>query len=138
MLCPHCNNDVKSMTYICPVCGKNLYEEPVEEVVLTEQEYIQKTLLKFGLDKGEEDENILKKELSKEDEIFLRLKTMDMLSENTEFMRKQEKHLYIIRNILAVFAVLTVIAMVFSIFVSTKTVSKGSRYSYSYEQSIRL
>ena len=133
MICPNCKNDVKSINNICPSCGCALYEKTDEKVILTKQEYIYNKLLNLGLNKYENNG-----EISKEDELFLKLKAMDMAKENNEIMRKQERYLSIMTGTLIFFVVVTVIAIIIGNFIWIENKEKLSKYSYSYEQSIKM
>ncbi len=118
------------------------------------ERYINSKLIEMGLYEGEEkvllkdysskdlvkingEFFLKKKELSKEDELFFRLKTIDSLKKNQE---KQEGYLRIIVYILIFFTAFIVLSTVISIFIGMKSVQNVSKHLvlYSYEQNMEV
>lgn len=73
-----------------------------------------------------------KRDLTDEDELFLKLKGISALEENTEILKNQEKYLRTIKNILVFFTVIAIISMILSIFMMINTKSEVSKYQKKY------
>ena len=138
MLCPHCKNEINNTSPTCSLCGADLQKSSIKRELTDEQKYIYKRLVECGLYKYRDKENIFGKELSKEDEFYLRLETIDMLKENSEIIRRQEGYLCIIKNILIFFTVIIVVATILGVFLVIENSEKSSKrsYMYSYEQNM--
>ncbi len=81
-----------------------------------------------------------KRDLTEEDELFLKLKGISALEENTEILKDQEKHLRTIKNILVFFTVIAVISMILSIFMMINAKDEVSKYQkkYLYEEKFEI
>jgi len=101
---------------------------------VSSEDYLPKDLIKID---GEL--FLKKKELTNEDELYLKLKTIDILQRNQEIMEEHKDNLRIIKYILTFFTILIVISVVTSIFIGVKTVKKSKYlYLYPYEQKMEV
>ncbi len=118
------------------------------DTIKDKEKYINSKLIEFGFYKGEENAElkdnsskdlikingeffIKKKELSKEDEMFLKLRALDILRESQKNTEEQKESLKIIKYILVFFTALILISVIISIFIGIKSV-KTLKYLYLY------